>query len=335
MRKKVLIIYNKAVNCENRNDYEAEYSVIFSAIDLCINLKKRGYLCSIFSVSSPIDKLFTKIKKEKPDFIFNLCEGFERNSHKEMNIAAILELLPIPFSGCSAKTLVIAHDKIKAKMLAKIAGIKTPEFQIIKNPMDKILLDFPLFLKSPFEDASIGISEKSYVENLSELRKKAEELFSLFGSPILAEKYIDGREFNVAVFGCGDEIKVLPPSEIIFTNFEPGQPKIVSYNAKWKENSDEYRNTKSICPVMTGTKLNEKLKNITLKLYQLFDADSYARADFRVDKNWNIYFIEFNPNPDISPSSGFRKALAAEKIDFANFAENLLEYAKRRYLKYA
>jgi D-alanine-D-alanine ligase len=145
----------------------------------------------------------------------------------------------------------------------------------------------------------------------------------------MAEKYIDGREFNVAAFGS-DRVTVLPPAETEFRGFPASLPKITTYEAKWDSGSEFYRKTESVCPARIPLRLAEELKSITLKLYKIFEADSYARADFRMDARGRIFFLEFNPNPDISPSSGFRKALSAARIPFGAFAEELVKTAARR-----
>ncbi|HOK04783.1 MAG TPA: hypothetical protein PLN24_05990 [Victivallales bacterium] len=327
---KVLIIYNEPERCEIRNDFEAESSVIDSALSISECLSEIGYSCKIIPLSFPLKRFFDIVDEMKPDFIFNLCEGFRGNPKLEMNIAALLELLYIPYTGCSAKTLLLAQDKEKAKIIVKKNDILTPEFQTIFCPEDKINIDFPIFLKPPFEDGSIGISEKSYVRNYKEFKIQTKNLIARFGKPVLAEKYIDGREFNVAIFGNKNEIRVLPPAEIVFKDFPSNKAKIVSYEAKWKENTKFYRNTESHCPAEIPDYISKKLMSLGRKIYKIFEADSYARVDFRLNAKEEIYFLEFNPNPDISPNAGFRKALLAANIDFASFAELLLKISKWR-----
>ncbi len=328
MKKKILVVYNAPEICENRNDAVAEESVIDSVNSVLVELKKSSYVVEVLPLSPPLEKSIEIVRQKKPYLIFNLCESFAGNPALESNIAALWELLDIPYTGCRAKTLILAQDKIKAKILAMSAGINTPPWELFHDVPKKTKIPFPVIVKPPFEDGSIGINSKSFVTDIHGLREAVASVISRYGTPAMAEKYIDGREFNVAIFGK-KKITVLSPAEIDFKALPPSSPKITTYNAKWDAESEEYRKTPSICPAKIMKIQGKKLKLLTLKLFGLFDAEGYARADFRMDNRGEIFFLEFNPNPDISPGAGFRKALEAEKISFANFTKEIIKIATR------
>ncbi len=328
-KRKILVAYNAPRSSRIRDDAVAEESVVESAEDIVKELRKRSWNAKTMPVSSPIVKTIETVSDERPDAVFNLCEGFDGDPGMEMNMAALWELLGVPSTGCNARTLALSQDKSKAKTLAADAGVRTPDHELMHAPGEKTSLGFPLVVKPPTEDGSIGVTLKSFARNSKELDSAVSETISRYGAPAMAEKYVDGREFNVAAFGS-DEIVILPPAETEFRNFPKSIPKITTYETKWDSGSEFYRKTESVCPARIPLRLAEELKRITLKLYKIFEADSYARADFRMDARGRIFFLEFNPNPDISPSSGFRKALSAARIPFGTFAEELVKTAERR-----
>jgi len=294
-----------------------------------MELKNRGWSVGLLPVGIPLQKMLKIIEKEKPSAIFNLCEAFNGDPSLEGSVASLWELLGIPYTGSRPKTLILSQDKIKSKILAKNAGILTPEYEVVHDVPTKTRIPFPVVVKPPFEDGSIGISSKSFARNLPELKKAVGEVLSVFGGVAMIERYIEGREFNIAAFGR-EKVRILPPAEIDFSSLAKGKPRMATYEAKWNSESDLYLSTPSVCPAKISKNESEELSSITLKLYHLFGADAYARADFRKDKKGRVFFLEFNPNPDVSPGSGFRKALNVAKIPFAKFAEEMIDIAMRR-----
>ena len=139
------------------------------------------------------------------------------------------------------------------------------------------------------------------------------------------EDFIDGREFNISVLAGKDGPEVLPPAEIVFVDYDENKPRIVDFKAKWETESFEYINTVREFP---GEKLNSKLgrnlKEAALECWNLFGLKGYARVDVRTDSNDDVYVIEVNANPCISPDSGFVAATKQAGYPFINVLQRII-----------
>lgn len=258
------------------------------------------------------------LKKKNFDLVFNLCEDFEGNSEGEAHIAGILEILKIPYTGSPPSALYLCLDKIKAKIIVSHYGIKTPPCFI----PDKESPDFlPLILKPRKKDASLFIEKKNVIFKKEEYYKRVRELEGK-NIEFSAEKFIDGREFNVSVF----DDRVIAIGEIVFKT----EPKILTYSSKWNKKSKEYIETPVHYPAMINEKEKKEIEEISIKIFKILEMRDYGRIDLRMDKNGEIYFIEANPNPDISRDSGFYKALFYAGISYKLFIERLIEKAMEK-----
>jgi len=137
------------------------------------------------------------------DLIFNLTESYAGDDTKDMNIAAYLDLLVFPYTGCGAQGLLLGQDKSVAKKLFQFHGIKTPFFATSYKGMLEHSDDikFPLIVKPTSEDGSIGIDGDSVVGTVKELMERIHYIHEEFDSPALIEEFIDGREIYAAVLG--------------------------------------------------------------------------------------------------------------------------------------
>ncbi|MBM4355422.1 MAG: D-alanine--D-alanine ligase, partial [Deltaproteobacteria bacterium] len=198
---------------------------------------------------------------------------------------------------------------IVAKQVMKSAGIPTPEWVTFEQAMaGEILAAPPLIIKSVWEHASVGLDDDSIVHDLSMLASRMLARRESLGGTCFAERFIDGREFNVALVtrpGSSDP-EVLPVAEMRFVGYEDGRPKMVGYKAKWDENAFEYKNTvRAFDLAPEDAPLVERLKEISIRCWHAFALAGYNRVDFRVDAEGNPYVLEVNTNPCISPDSGF------------------------------
>jgi D-alanine-D-alanine ligase len=284
------------------------------------------------AVDSNVQRIVSRINKFSPDAIFNFVESIEGISSYEYCTAGLFELLGFDYTGNTPFCLGNSLNKERTKNILRSFKIRTPKSLVLNslrrnngNGFKKFDLKFPVILKLLNEDASIGISEFSVVNNPEELKKQFEFLFETYKQEIIAEEYIDGRELNVAIFGE----TVLPVSEIDFTGLPENLPKIVTYDGKWIAESVYYNNTKPKVTAELDKKLEKKGTATALEAYHALSCRDYARVDVRIDKSGKPYVIEVNPNPDISEDSGFARAAASKGINYpellitiANFAIN-------------
>jgi D-alanine-D-alanine ligase len=148
---------------------------------------------------------------------------------------------------------------------------------------------------------------------------------------VLAEEYIDGRELNVGVIANHTgTLETLPISEITFDQVPEGLPKIVSYEAKWVEDSPLYRSTLPVCPAKLENTLAEETRRIAIAAATAIGLRDYGRVDLRVDSQDRIFVLEANPNPDISEDAGFMRAAHASGRSYAGTINEILERAIER-----
>jgi len=325
----VLIAYNEPQKkAKNDLDYISEAAVKDEADAVYQVVLKMGSIPSYLPVKN-LSQAVEKVEEIQPNLIFNLCEGFRGSAKHEMHITGMWELLGIPYTGNTPITLGLAQDKVLAKSLFQFNQIPTPAFQVYSDTPKATNLRYPLIAKPSREDASLGIMHDSIIKNFNELQTSVNQLLIKYNQPILVEEFIQGREFNISVLG-NDPPKVLPISEISFTDLEEDTPHITSYEAKWLYDHPLYQKTPAICPANIDTELKQRLEETALNVYRVLMGRDYGRVDTRVDAAGNIYVLEFNPNPDISPDAGFVKALRAAGIKYKDFVEFLLKQALDR-----
>lgn len=309
-------------------DYLAEEEIIDQVNAIQDALAKLGLHYQLFPLKDDIEGVIRALKVYRPDVVVNLAEGFMGKSSLEMHVPSILEILRIPYTGSTPLTLGLCQDKGLAKAVLKANDIPTPKYQVMEKNESPRGLRFPLIVKPLREDASIGISRRSFVKNIADLEKQVKYVNNIYNQPALVEEYISGREFNVSILG-NEEPTVLPISEIIF-EFEE-EPKIVDYAAKWLRDSDEYIRTKPMCPAGLSDDLRDRVAEAALKAYRALGCRDYARIDMRLENETGIlYVLEVNPNPDLSPEAGFARSLKAAKIPFEEFIEKIIYFALSR-----
>ncbi len=310
----------------------SEIGVVEEMDDIKEALTSLGYKCSVFNVDSKVDRLIEFLREERPDLIFNLVECIENEAILEMNVAGMYELFKIPYTGAGPLALGTALNKPRVKEILSANGIRTPLHQVFKVAEKIVLKDgmeFPLIVKPAREDASVGISDKSVVYSVNELRKQVRYIWAEFDQPALVEQFIDGRELNVAVIGNKRPI-VLPISEIEFSGLNPDMHKIVSYAAKWLNGTVEYEGTKGVCPAQLPAAIEAEVRDTALKCYHLIGCRDYARVDFRLSEDGAPYVLEINPNPDISDDAGFARSARAYGLTFPQIIGKIVESALER-----
>lgn len=326
----ILIAYNEPIRKSDRElDYISEAAVKDEADIVYQVILKSGHVPIYLAVKN-LDQVLSKIDRVQPDLIFNLCEGFQGKTHHEMFIAGVWELLGIRYTGNTPLTLGLAQDKVLSKELFQSRGIPTPKFQVYSATPQETNLAYPLIAKPSREDASLGIKHgDAILHDFESLKNRVGELLKKYRQPILVEEFIQGREFNISVLG-NTPPKVIAISEISFADLDDQTPHITSYEAKWLPDHPLYQKTPAICPAQISSDLQKRLEELALRVYDVLNGRDYGRVDTRVDAEGNIFVLEYNPNPDISPDAGFVKALKAAGIKYKEFVEFLINEALKR-----
>lgn len=325
----VAIAYNEPLKKNSADlDYISEAAVKDEADMVYQVILKMGHVPYFLPVKT-LSHAIQKIEEICPDIIFNLCEGFQGNAKLEMHISGVWELLHIPYTGNPPITLGLAQDKVLAKKLFQANNIPTPAFEVFEEKPKNTNLKYPLIAKPSREDASLGIKQDALIDSFKKLQTQITDLLKKYKQPILVEEFIQGREFNISILGS-DQKKVLPISEISFSDLGKNDPHITSYEAKWLPDHPLYQKTPALCPANLEPDLKRRLETTALQVYKILGGRDYGRVDTRVDKNGNIFVLEFNPNPDISPDAGYSKALKAAGILYKDFVELILNQTMAR-----
>ncbi|MFH0897860.1 MAG: ATP-grasp domain-containing protein [Candidatus Bathyarchaeota archaeon] len=326
---KVGILYNSPVMPSKGEDVDyvadAEVEEEVEAVEDALERLDLEY--QQFPLKENVENLVQALKRYQPDVVVNLCEAAFGDSHLEMAVPSMLELLRVPYTGSPPLALGLCQNKGLTKAILRTNGIPTPDYQVLSRFEDwKVEIGYPLFVKPLSEDGSIGITKESFIKNNVELKKRVGYIIERYRQLALVEKYIDGRELNIAILG-DNKTQVLPISEIVFKFSH--EPKIVDYTAKWFKDSEEYKNTIPICPAKLEQPIKDLVEKQAEQAYLALYCRDYARVDIRLDGEIP-YVLEVNPNPDISPDGGFARSLKAAEIPYEEFIREILCSALQR-----
>lgn len=278
------------------------------------------------------------LRREAPDLIFNIAESFAGKSALESNVAGLLNLLDLRYTGSSPAGLLLAGDKSLTKKVLLAHGIQTPQAATVyRGALDFAgELKFPVIVKPPQEDASLGISSASVVHEIKELFERIDALQSEYHQPVLIEQFIEGREFYVGVLGNANA-EALPVIEMDFSGFPADKPKIASWEAKWGDDGEgsgaEYAGSKSIFPSGLDEALDERMKAVAIDAFHALRLRDYGRIDLRVSPSGEIYVIEVNPNCYLERESEFARAAQRAGLEYPALLERLIELASARYAR--
>ncbi len=263
-----------------------------------------GYEAATLAIGLRLDEAKRRLLAEPPDVIFNLVEAIDDCGQLVPIATGLLDHLRIPYTGSGTEGLLITGNKILAKQWLRVHGLDTADWWDGASPVPAHPGPGRWITKPVSEDASIGMDDESVVEDFSGVPKQIAQREQMRRYRWFAEKFVEGREINVALLDGPGGPEVLPVPEIEFIDFPAGKPQIVGYAAKWQEESFECRNTvrRFVDPRQEGGLCTE-LGRMALKCWDIFQLRGYARVDFRVDVDGRPWVLEVNANPCISPDA--------------------------------
>lgn len=266
------------------------------------------------------------LARECPDLVFNLVETVWGSGVHASLAPAMLTRFGVPFTGCSASAIAACGDKIFAKRAMAGAGLPTPDWS--EAPAWSGIADGRWIIKSVSEDASLGLDDGAVVRGCEAVAERAQACAARYGGRWFAERYIEGREFNVALIEKFGAPFVLPIGEMLFERWDDARPRIIGYAAKWDETAAEYHDTTRVFDWQEREpRLHRMLEFISRECWSFFGLSGYARVDFRVDAEGRPFILEVNPNPCLEPSAGFAAACAQAGMDFASLISEIVKSA--------
>lgn len=312
---RVVVLHGKVAEDAGKD----ELDVLVQRDAVSMALGDLRYDAAALPFSLDLQGVARELRDLRPAFVFNLVESVEGRGRLIHLAPSLLDHLQLPYTGSRTEAIFLTSNKLVGKQLLRAAGIPTPPWSALHDSPRQPLAHGGLYIvKSVWEHASIGLDEESLVwaTNPDELRRVLGERRERLEGSCFAEAYIDGREFNLSLLADRDGPQVLPPAEIRFEDYPTGKPRLVSYRAKWDEDSFEYRHTRRSFHFPGEDRgLLENLAQIALECWRAFELKGYARVDFRVDRDGRPWVLEVNANPCLSPDAGF--AAAAERAAIA------------------
>ncbi|MEY2550829.1 MAG: D-alanine-D-alanine ligase [Verrucomicrobiota bacterium] len=285
-----------------------------------------GHPTEHLAIFDNLDLLRQKMESFGPDVIFNLADQFKNNRGFDQNIASLLEMQGIPFTGCGATGLVLCKHKGTSKKILGYHHIHVPNFVVIPRGQRIARLKkpkFPMLVKPVKEEASYGISQASFVTTDEQFKERVTFLHESHDCDVIAEEYIEGRELYCSVMG-NSRLTVFPIRELIFREVPPNEPKIATYRAKWDEEYRKRWGLQNQFPEDLPPALIAEIEDVCKRIYRLLTIEGYARIDLRLTADNKIYFIEANPNPILAEDEDFAQAAAKAGLPYPQLIDRII-----------
>lgn len=296
-----------------------EQDTLHQAAAIADAVRTLGYSvrCLAFDVLTP-----TVLQLNPPEVVVNLVEA--RQGHPALAYlgASVCAALHLPYTGSSAAVLMLTGQKIWTKRLLRQAGLSTPDW----HEQPPSVLDAQYVLKSVTEDASLGLDTASVTADAGQLAVLWQARQQQYGGQWFAERYIDGREFNLSLLDTAAGVQVLPVAELCFWDYPELQPKILDYAAKWEAESFTALHTERCFPP-EEPELFTQLRSLAVQAWRLLGLQGYARVDFRVDTQGQPWILEVNANPCLDPDIGFAQAALQAGQHYPELIAQLLRQA--------
>ncbi|MFH8080790.1 MAG: ATP-grasp domain-containing protein [Candidatus Aenigmatarchaeota archaeon] len=338
--KTIAFVYNVRHKYPDPNDARAQIEADFDdpeTIEWMIkHLENIGFdVIPIEADENAYEKL--KANKEKIDLVFNYSMGIygkDRYSH----LPAMLEMLQLPYTGPSPLSQGLVLNKAKAREIFISRKIPTPLSQVFYSPNDKLdkKLKFPLIVKPCCRGSSAGVTNDSVVYDEESLKRKVKFIIETFEEPALVQTFLKGREFSVPMIGNPPEF--LPIIEVDHSILPEGYAPIDSLEVKWimEEKDKDFAKKHFSCPANIEKKLEKKIKEVCLKVWEALELADICRIDIRCDGKNNPYVLDVNSPPglippEVSMTSYFPLAARVAGIDYESLLKRIIEEAQKRY----
>ncbi|HYB64803.1 MAG TPA: hypothetical protein VEC59_06035 [Steroidobacteraceae bacterium] len=295
--------------------------------DVTSTLRKLGHDVRCVGVLDSLTELRSAIADWEPDIVFNLLEEFDGIVTYDQHVVAFLELMRQPYTGCNPRGLLLSRDKTLAKQLLAFHRIATPQFAVFRRGVRFHVprkLRFPLFVKSTVEDASLGIAQASVVEDAARLKERITFVHEQIKSDALVEEYIEGRELYVGVMG-NERLTRLPVWEMVFGSMPDSLAAIATRKVKWDKRYQAKYGITTHAALDLPPAVLTALDRLSRRIYRALGLSGYARMDFRVNPQGQVYVLEANANPNLEAAEDFAESARAAGTPYGELLERLMD----------
>lgn len=332
-RRVIVLMHEDLIPPEDTSELdERRLDLVRTERDVCQGLAGLGHEVVKLGVRDEIAILRKALRDVSPHVVFNLLEEFHGQPVYDQHVVSYLELMRMPYTGCNPRGLVLARDKALSKKILHYHRIRVPRFAVIprgKRFRRPKRLDFPLIVKSLVEEASIGIAQASVVSSDSKLAERIRFIHESVQTDVIVEQYVEGRELYASILG-NSRLLVFPVWELLFEKIPPDAARIATRRVKWDPSIQKkwgiFIDEASDLPEDTLRRIH----NVSRRIYRVLDLSGYARIDFRLSPQGELYFLEANPNPDIAANSEFAGAAESGGFDYGAVLQKILNLGLRR-----
>jgi D-alanine-D-alanine ligase len=262
----------------------------------------------------------------KPHIAFNLLEAFHEVGTFDQNVVSYLELLRLPYTGCNPRGMFLARDKALSKKLLHYHRIPVPEFTVVprgRKPRLPKRLTFPLIVKSLTQEASIGISQASVVDDETKLRERVEFIHASIRTDAIVERFVEGRELYCALLG-NHRIQVFPVWEMTFAKMPDSQHRIATERVKWSRKYQDKMGVSTSAARALSADTVARIQHISRRTFKVLEQSGYARVDLRLAPDGRVFVLEVNPNPQIAEAEDFAESAEAAGFSYAALLQRIL-----------
>jgi D-alanine-D-alanine ligase len=289
---------------------EREISIL-SGTGVLQALQSKGVDAHAFD---PAERSLAELAAEKFDRVFIALHG---RYGEDGSLQGALEQLGIPYTGSGVMASSVGMDKITTKIVWLANGVSTPKYAVIDDntDLDKVVADLglPLIVKAPLEGSSIGITKVTRREEL----QAAVELSRKYDARVLAEQFIEGREFSVPLLGSGPGARALPIIEIVAPEG--------NYDYQNKYFTDD---TKYYCPAPLDADLSAAIQREVEKAYRALGCEGWSRIDVLLrESDQQFFLLEVNTSPGMTSHSLVPMAARAEGTSYEDLCVEILRSA--------
>jgi D-alanine-D-alanine ligase len=294
--------------------------------DVVTTLRDMGHEVQPVGVRSDLAAIRTTIEEWKPHIAFNLLEEFDGVAVYDQNVVAYLELLRVPYTGCNPRGLMLARDKALSKKVLAYHRIHVPDFAVF--PVGRAVrvrkrFVFPLIVKSVSQEASLGISQASIVDNEEKLRERVAFVHNHVGTDAIGEGYIEGRELYVGVLG-NTRLEVFPVWELFLSGMPDDVRHIATARVKWSPKYRKKHGIKSGAAKGLSEEMVEEIQHVAKRVYRGLNLSGYARIDLRLNADGKVYVLEANPNPEIAYGEDLAESAEKASVSYESLLQRIL-----------
>jgi len=287
----------------------------------------------IVSTSGELEKYLKKHDPSKT-IIFNWCEELDGVKNSFHLAPLLYEKTGFVYTGSDPENLQFTLDKVKVKKTLIKEKLSTPAYNVYSSLNEEINHwdIFPALVKPALEHSSYGITRESVVDNPEQLKKQVRKIIETFNGPAYIEDFIDGTEYNIAVWG-NENLEVLPLRAIDYKYFEDYHDRVCNYDSKWVTDSDAFKNTQPYFVNDLDLKLKKTLEKLVIKTVRALNCKDYARVDIRM-RDGIPYILDVNSNPDITENGGFVQSAIKTGMNYGEVVIRLCDLALDRVESY-